>query len=438
MRGNIARFGLTLALGLLAASPVPSAERSAEAAAPFRMVRSLQNIQDSVINGDLNAVEMQRFLLGEIDRRLRTAEMLVFEDPRNVDAALIYAMSGGNPETLDILADRDVAGRFDNRVTSILRRYLSGKGGTAVKQLQEVVPEYRNTPIGPYLELIGANALMEKDPEAALRFFDWARVEAPGSIVEEAALRRSLNITSHKGDTARALPFARRYARRYMASPYASQFADTFVSLALDHQEALPPEEISSVLSLVEGKRQREIYLRLARRAAINGNRTLTEFASAEARKLSTKEDTSQLALAELYTGIVNISGDGVNEILNRLAEIPDQELTPKDRFLRDAARVVAEEVTEVPGGDSLTQVKRDMVDKEYRDRMSELSLDAGKTASTARVNAAADGQNDQQDAQQETRRQALDLRIEKVENFVSSSRSRLRDVDALLSGESN
>ena len=46
-----------------------------------------------------------------------------------LDAALIFAMSGGNPATLDILAERDVEGNFDNRVTSILRRYLSGRGG---------------------------------------------------------------------------------------------------------------------------------------------------------------------------------------------------------------------------------------------------------------------------------------------------------------------
>jgi chemotaxis protein MotC len=198
------------------------AQEQVESAPPYLMIRSLQTIQDKVINGDLNSVEMQRYLLDEIDKRLRTIDMAVFDDPRNVDAALIYAMSGGNPATLDILAERDIEGNFDNRLTSILRRYLSGRGATTLKQLKEVVPEYRNTRIGPYIELIGANALMEKETDIALKFFDWARDEAPGTIIEEAALRRSLGITSKKGDTVRALPYARRYARRYMNSPYAS------------------------------------------------------------------------------------------------------------------------------------------------------------------------------------------------------------------------
>ncbi|CAN7482853.1 chemotaxis protein MotC [Rhizobium sp. LjRoot254] len=408
-----------------------SAEETAEIAPPYLMIRSLQTIQDKVINGDLDSVDVQRYLLEEIDKRLRAIDMAVFDDPRNVDAALIYAMSGGNPETLDILAERDVEGNFDNRVTSILRRYLSGRGATALRELQEVVPEYRNSRIGPYLELIGANALMEKETATALKFFDWARAEAPGTIIEEAALRRSLGITSAKGDTARALPFARRYARRFMNSPYASQFADIFVSLAIDHKNALPPDEIKAVLSLIERKRQREIYLRLGRRAAIDGNKPLTDFASKEARRLSSAGDTGQLALAELYSGIVNIPSDGINQVLEKLAEIPDKSLSPKDRFLRDAARIVAEEVVKEPGEDSLRQVERVMVDKEYRDMMSERVVKASDEALAETLPST-------QNLPEETRKQALDSRIDEVEDFVSVGRSKLKDIDALLSTGSN
>lgn len=421
----------------LAVPAVPRAEEQPEAAPPYLLVRSLQAIQDKVISGDIESLEIQRYLLNEIDRRLRSIDMAVFEDPRNVDAALIFAMSGGNPETLDILAERDVEGNFDNRVTSILRRYLSGRGATATRQLKEVVPEYRNTRIGPYLELIGANALMENETDTALKFFDWARVEAPGSIVEEAALRRSLAITSQKGDARRALPYARRYARRFMNSPYASQFADIFVSLAMEQKEALPPQEIKAVLSLIERKRQREIYLRLGRRAAINGDKPLAEFAAREARRLSSSEDTGQLALAELYSGLVNVPTDGIEKVLQKLADIPDKALSPKDRFLRDAARVVAEEVLKPPGEDSLRQVRRAMVDKEYRDMMSERVANAVEEAVKSGSNLT-DPLANTEDLPVETRMQALDSRIDRIEDFVSLGRSKLKDIDALLSTESN
>ncbi|MDP2734372.1 MAG: chemotaxis protein, partial [Hoeflea sp.] len=102
------------AIGVKAPSSVPDDGSSGfsmaggiDALEPYKLIRSLQFVQDSVVQGDHPAMEMQRFLLDVIDKRLRQAEQQVFDDPRNVDAALIYAMSGGNPETLEILAVGD-------------------------------------------------------------------------------------------------------------------------------------------------------------------------------------------------------------------------------------------------------------------------------------------------------------------------------------------
>ena len=204
---RLAAIGLVLALGS-AALPVVAA--STETVPLYRMVRSLQSIQDAVINGDLNSVEMQRFLLGEIDKRLRAADMVVFDDPRNVDAALIYAMSGGNPATLELLVARDIEGNFDNRVSDALRKYLTGKGTLIAKTLGDIAVEYKNAKIGPYLALVAGNVTLAKDPAAALKFYDWARLTAPGTIVEEAARsstrRRSMRTATHAASSIRPMP----------------------------------------------------------------------------------------------------------------------------------------------------------------------------------------------------------------------------------------
>lgn len=423
-------FALAASLPLLLAPAVPAA--AAEPVPLYKLVRSLQGIQDSIVRGEIDAIGMQRFLLNEIDKRLRNADMSVFEDTRNVDAALIYAMSGGNPETLDFLADRDVAGNFDTRITSILRRYLNGRGAMTLAQVKEVVPEYRHTAIGPYLELIGANALMEKDRETALRYFDWARLSAPGTIVEEAALRRALFLTTRKGDSARALPYLRRYARRFMNSPYASQFADIFVGLVLDNPKALPPTEVSGILSLTEPRKRREIYLRLARRAAIFGNHELAAFAADEAKRLSDDAEPRALALAELYSAMVSVPNGNIDEVMDRLQTVSDEELPPKDRFLRQAAEIIVNEVVAPPSEESLTQVRRARVDKEYRDRMSELARTAkDPRRDRAAVNSVRGDDPDSGDAA--TRQQALDARILETENFVGYGRSKLLEIDALL-----
>src|SRR5438128_1029659 len=128
----IARFCTVLALSVALAPIGLAAEKNRDSLPPYKMVRALQTVQDSVISGNIDNIDMQRFLLEEMDKRLRSADPSIFDDTRNVDAALIYAMSGGNPATLDVLAERDVAGNFDTRVTSILRRYLNGRGGTTL------------------------------------------------------------------------------------------------------------------------------------------------------------------------------------------------------------------------------------------------------------------------------------------------------------------
>lgn len=426
--GRLLKIGMAAFAALLAVSGSGFSYAADEAdLAPYKLVRSLQVIQDQVVRGDYNAAEMQRFLLANIDKRLRAVDMAVFDDPRNVDAALIYAMSGGNPEVLDLLADRDAAGNFDNRVTSILRRYLKGQGGAVVKQLKDVVPEYRNTRIGPYLELIGANAVMATEPEIAIKFFNWARVEAPGTLIEEAAIRRSLSLTSKNNRIPEALFYAKLYARRFMASPYATQFADIFVMLAIDHANVVDKDDVEEVLALMERRRQREVYLRLARRAAINGNRELATFSSQKAVLLSDPKDKEQLALAELYSGLVNIPTDGVEAVLRRLAAINRQELSPKDRFLKDAAEIVAEEVARPPPEESLTQVRRTMVEKEYRDARSERLLRIGKTAPAIDTGQTGSTTPSPQDNPAPTA---------DVEDFVSQGRSKLKEIDAMLTSE--
>jgi chemotaxis protein MotC len=243
-----------------------------EELAPFKMIRSLQYVQDSVVLGDHSAIEMQRFILGEIGERLRAADPAVFRDPRNVDAALVHVMSGGNPETLDYLTDRDVEGNFDSRVTDALRQYLRGKGPLIVENLSKAAPEYKNSRIGPYLFLILGNATSQQDPLAAMRYYDWARLTAPGSIIEEAALRRSVSLAARAGDPDRGFRYALTYARRYLTSPYASQFADVFVELAVDHFDEAAAQKVSEILAFMDPPRRREVYLRAARRAAIAGN----------------------------------------------------------------------------------------------------------------------------------------------------------------------
>ncbi|MEM5471548.1 chemotaxis protein [Hoeflea sp. AS60] len=323
---------------------------------PYKLVRSLQFVQDAVVQGDHSAMEMQRFLIGVIDTRLRQADQKVFDDPRNVDAALIYAMSGGNPATLDILAIKDKFGNFDNEVTTVLRAYLNGRAAKTQTTLNDVVKIYRDTEIGPYITLVAANVMASMNDVSALELFDWARLTAPGTLVEEAALRRSLFITSQKNMVDEALHYAQLYARRFINSPYAGQYADLLVDLVLLNYKTVGDEGLSEILSFMDRPRKREIYLRIARKAAISGLRELAVFSSDKAESLLGSNDQTPQAMAELYSGMAKIPTDGVDGVLQSINALSGARLSRRDRALREAARVVATEVVRKPVLDSFTQ----------------------------------------------------------------------------------
>lgn len=319
-----------------------------ETIAPYKMLRSLQFVQDSVVLGDHSAGEMQRFMLETIDKRLRQADASVFESTDNVDAALIYAMSGGNPQTLEYLVARDVDGNFDNRVTDALRKYLAGKGTLIAKSLGELVSEYKDSKIGPYLALVAGNVTISTNPTGALKFYDWARLTAPGTIVEEAALRRSVAIAIETGDVVKATAYSNRYARRFLHSPYASQFADLFVRLVVERYEALNAEDVSATLGYMDKDRAREIYLRIARAAAVRGKNQLAGLAAERAKALSGTAEGAD-TLARLYGGLADVPTSDILSAVDALASIPEKDLSPADQALRAAAEAVAREILTQP-----------------------------------------------------------------------------------------
>ena len=393
---------------------------------PYVMLRSLQFVQDSVVRGDHSAVEMQRFLINTLDKRLRSADASVFQDTRNVDAVFIYAMSGGNPATLEYLVSRDVQGNFDSRVSDALRKYLSGKGTSTTRSISDMVPEYLNTGIGPYLALVTGNITIASNAENALGYFDQARLSAPGTIIEEAALRRSLSISLQTHMVKKGLFYASRYARSFPFSPYASQFADMFVQLVVENYGAVTQDDMDSIVALLDAQRGREIYLRIARRANLVGNKELARIAASQADKIVGDVEDGRRSLPSLYEGMANISTPDVVAASQAISEIPDEQLSDRDRALRNAAQSVAAQILQKPDASSLTQAIAPRVDKQ---------TDASLTALRAEPSSAAAGN---QSATNPLAQTTVGGEADKVvHDFVSQGRSKLTQIDELLAQES-
>ncbi len=341
-----------IALAALATAAAGDAAAAPVEIEPYLMVRSLQLVQDRIAVGDHAAMPMQRKLLELIDRRLREASAADLMKPLNLNAMLVYAMSGGNPETLRLLARRMHLEEREGKLVAGITAYLNGATKTAALTLREVEPMQEPVEIGAFLALVRGSVISMEDPASALTQFDQARLLAPGTLIEEAALRRSVAIAATVDDPARFLRLSEQYVRAYLRSPYASQFADAFVSGVLVLHSNLDLAEVDAVVDMMADGQRKVIYLRVARRAAIDGLVDLSNYASRKADGVDGPEAEASDPRVLLYTSLTDITTAPTQEIRDRLARIDRSRLSESDRKLLDAVIAVSGAIVRTPGDD--------------------------------------------------------------------------------------
>lgn len=374
---------------------------------PYQMVRSLQLVQDRIADGDHAALPMQRKLLEMVDTRLKASTSEEFDDKRNVQALMIYAMSGGNPSTvLDSLSRLDLDDDDKTAGTGVLA-YLTGNVAQAREVMAQVDPEAEPQELAAFLALVKGSVLASERPAESIALLDKARLLAPGTLVEEAALRRTVALAVTQGDAVKFASTAEQYARRFLRSPYATQFAEAFVSGVVDLRQSIDLRTIEQAIDWMNREQAKAIYLRLARQAAIDGDTRILEFASRKASELGLSGSEGQDARGELYASINSVTSETVEQTLERLRALDANQLSGRDRALLEAAKAIASEVV-APVPAALT---------------APAAAEPPSEAAEALDQAAADAPADPVETAEE-----MDTRIR-------SARSRLDAIDELLSG---
>lgn len=316
---------------------------------PYQMVRSLQLVQDRLASGDHAALPMQNKLLEMVDARFRAASSDDFKELKNLRALLVYGMSGGNPATVKAAVGRIQLDQTNQAIVEGVLDYLGGRPAPAIEALKPVDPMMLPPDVGAFVALVKGSLLASEDPVQALTLLDQARLLSPGTLVEEAALWRSVAIATTTGDAARFALASTQYVERYLLSPYASQFADSFVSGVVTLHMALSQDKLADITSMMDRERERVIYLRIARRAAIDGLNELSAFAAAKAIPDGTSAVGTGDPRAELYASLSNITSATVDDIRAKLKTIDRTKLSPSDRELLDAAQQITQEVVAPP-----------------------------------------------------------------------------------------
>ncbi|MFC5585281.1 chemotaxis protein [Nitratireductor kimnyeongensis] len=421
----VARFAAILFTGLVF-------ETGAQAASmqPYQMVRSLQRVQDRIAGGDHAALPMQQKLLGIIDNRIRKADPEDFSDPRNLQALLIYGLSGGNPKTLELLFSKLTLGAQETRLGEAIVRYAHGDFTAARSMLQEIDPKSLPPEVGPPVALVSATVTARDNPLFAIRMLDEARLLSPGTLIEEAALRRSIPLAAALKDTQRLARASEQYVRRFLRSPYATQFVDTFVAAVVELHDTVDPSMVDEVTAQMSDEQARIVYLRLARKSAIEGYERLLAFASQKAMAYGRNADGGNDPRAVLYANMASVSSDNVNEVLVALTGIDRHRLSKADQELLDASVAIAKAVLDEPRHTSAVAMdsEPELVDARLPDE--EFSEHDNKSAEIADSSTSLIAQEAAMPVV------SGETVHDEADSYLKEMRSKLDDIDALLGKE--
>lgn len=314
---------------------------------PYILIRALRSVQDEVATGSTSAHEQQRVLLRELGDRLRRLPTQVWDDVRNVRAAVFFVLSGGDPAVLKTVIGKTTTPYVERRLLRGALAYGEGRKRDALGLLHPIDVRKIDPVLGGMVALIQGTLISRTEPKAAILRFDQARLLAPGTLIEESALRQEILLVAREGDLERFDLLTSQYSRRFPNSLFAQNFRRQFFAGVARQDFKRTSEWISRTeteLMKVPATERVGLYLAIAQEATKGGNIDIAKFAAEKARELS-HGGSRQIARAILYEGAARVATDEFEAGVALLREVDLTKLDAADRQIHAAALAIARAV---------------------------------------------------------------------------------------------
>ncbi len=335
-----------LALVLLALLLVTSVGPAyADDPQPYETVRALEALQDRIASGDAASQAAHARAVLRAARTFVKAKAEVWTDKRNARALVLYLFSGGDAKTVAASVPIGVIAPSVADLYAGALAYGVGDDATARERLMGIDAKVQPGGLGGHLALIQATLAANADQAKAVGLLDLARLLAPGTLVEEAALRKEMSLIGPTGDLNKFALLTRRYLGAFARSSYAQNFRELVARTAIEIGSDDTPgadKRLAQLMTGLEAGERRRLYLAIAHAAALAGRMTMATYAGTEARKLSRPGDEDSLR-ATIYYGAAAIVGDSYDDARHQLTDASVDRLGAGDRALRASALAVAE-----------------------------------------------------------------------------------------------
>jgi chemotaxis protein MotC len=319
-----------------------TADPASKSGEPYELVRSLQTVQDGIATGSARAHDGHLALLKLLGERIAAANPSVWSNPKNGYAVVIFLLSGGAPQIVQKLP-RDRLNVDQNLLNGALA-YVEGRQDDAQKLLNGFRARALPSGLGGHLALVQAALLAGSEPVAAIERLDEARLLMPGTLVEEAALRREIFLVGQAEDFDKFEFLTRAYIRHYRNSIYAGDFWQRF-ALALTRFDLGMNERrfarISTMTGQLDEADQLKLYLLISRTALVRGRMAMAGLSAARALGLSA-DGSPERERAHFLHASARVLTDNYDEGLAELKAVDKSKLSERDVPLFNAALELA------------------------------------------------------------------------------------------------
>ena len=217
--------------------------------------------------------------------------------------------------------------------------------------LSKVNPREIEPSLAAHVALVQGIVYAAREPEQAIKSFEVARLLAPGSLVEQGALRRQTMVASKLGRWDQAEKLAAQYLRRFGNAVYAPTFYREIAEQLAGEPDTRDEEQFARLVrlfDLIGTTSRRQTYLLLAERAVLSGKVKMARFAAARASELY-DPGSAELTRLQVYGAAANVASDQTVVGMSTLESIDRGRLGARDTLLADAAIEVGEDVRREP-----------------------------------------------------------------------------------------
>jgi chemotaxis protein MotC len=335
---------------------LPNADQAQPATVPnpVQLVRTLHLMQDQIAIGSTEAHLGQRGLLGILDDRFTNLEPETWQSSKNARAAVSFVLSGGNPGILRKILElgSSIIAETDRALIEGALAYVEGREEAAQSSLTSLDPRSLPPTLGAQLALVQSALVVRKNAAKSDELLDFVRLQAPGTLLEEAALRRQVFVASQTHNMGKFQSLATEYLRRYRHSVYAGNFRQRLASVLtrIDFgKEASRFEGVVAMMSELDSEARRDLYLLAARSSIEQGFTTSARLLADKAQEVA-GSDKMSAARAKLYRAASLItSPQTIDGAVNDLRSIDRSGLAASDLDLLDSALAMAGQIRKMP-----------------------------------------------------------------------------------------